>query len=101
MNPPSPSSGPVRFAYVGCGFVGQTIHIPNFASLPDCQFLALAEVRPELGREVAARYGIPKIYRSHEEIAADPDIEAVGEPDRLHSSFINGIKHLSCRFTPA
>jgi len=30
-----------------------------------------------------------------------PDIEAVGEPDRLHSSFINGIKHLSCRFTPA
>ena len=78
MNPPSPSSRPVRFAYVGCGFVGQTIHIPNFASLPDCQFLALAEVRPELGREVAARYGIPKVYRSHEEIAADPDIEAVG-----------------------
>jgi len=29
-----------------------------------------------------------------------PDIEAVGEPDRLHSSFINGIKHLPCRFTP-
>jgi cytochrome P450 len=28
-----------------------------------------------------------------------PDIEAVGEPDRLHSSFINGIKHLPCRFT--
>jgi predicted dehydrogenase len=31
-----------------------------------------------LGREVAARYGIPKVYRSHEEIARDPDIEAVG-----------------------
>jgi predicted dehydrogenase len=72
------SSDPVRFAYVGCGFVGQTIHIPNFASLSECRFLALAEVRPELGREVAARYGIPKVYRSHEEIAADPEIEAVG-----------------------
>src|SRR4029077_11346872 len=24
------------------------------------------------------RYGIPKVYRSHEEIAADKDIEAVG-----------------------
>ena len=71
-------NNPVRFAYVGCGFVGQTIHIPNFASLPNCKFLALAEVRPELGREVAARYGIPKVYRSHEEIAADPEIEAVG-----------------------
>jgi cytochrome P450 len=30
-----------------------------------------------------------------------PDIQAVGEPDRLRSSFINGIKHLDCRFTPS
>jgi cytochrome P450 len=30
-----------------------------------------------------------------------PDIEATGEPDRLRSSFINGIKHLDCRYTPA
>ena len=78
MSKSSSASEPIRFAYVGCGFVGQTIHIPNFASLPNCKFLALAEVRTELGREVAARYGIPKVYKSHEEIAADPEIEAVG-----------------------
>jgi predicted dehydrogenase len=72
------NSEPVRFAYVGCGFVGQTIHIPNFASLPNCKFLALAEVRSELARDVAKRFNIPKVYKSHEEIAADPDIEAVG-----------------------
>jgi cytochrome P450 len=30
-----------------------------------------------------------------------PDIEAAGPPDRLRSNFINGIKHLPCRFTPA
>lgn len=29
-----------------------------------------------------------------------PDIEASGEPDRLRSSFINGIKHLPATFTP-
>ena len=33
-------------------------------------------------------------------LARLPDIEASGEPDRLHSSFINGIKHLPCTFTP-
>ena len=27
-----------------------------------------------------------------------PDIRAAGEPDYLLSSFINGIKHLSCEF---
>ena len=30
-----------------------------------------------------------------------PDIESVGEPDRLRSSFINGIKHLPCRYRPS
>ena len=30
-----------------------------------------------------------------------PDIRAVGEPDRLRSNFINGIKHLPAEFTPA
>jgi cytochrome P450 len=29
-----------------------------------------------------------------------PDIRAAGEPDRLLSSFINGIKHLPCTYTP-
>ena len=29
-----------------------------------------------------------------------PDIVSAGEPDRLRSSFINGIKHLDCTFTP-
>jgi predicted dehydrogenase len=73
-----PPLRPVRFAYVGCGFVAQSIHIPNFRSLPGCEFAAIAEVRQELGRSVAQRFGIPKVYRSHEEIAADPTIEAVG-----------------------
>ena len=72
------SHDPVRFGYVGCGFVAQNIHIPNFASFPNCQFLALAEARPGLGDEVGRRFGIPRVYRSHEELAADLDIEAVG-----------------------
>jgi cytochrome P450 len=29
-----------------------------------------------------------------------PDVEATSEPDRLRSSFVNGIKHLPCAFTP-
>ena len=30
-----------------------------------------------------------------------PDLHAVGEPDRLQSNFINGIKHLPAAWTPA
>jgi cytochrome P450 len=30
-----------------------------------------------------------------------PDIRSTGEPERLRSNFINGIKHLQAEFTPA
>lgn len=29
-----------------------------------------------------------------------PDLEITGEPERLHSNFIHGIKHMDCSFTP-
>ena len=68
----------LRFAYIGCGFMGQKVHIPNFRALPEVDFVALAEVRPKLAAKVATRFGIPKVYASHKEVAADPSIEAVG-----------------------
>ena len=69
---------PLRFGYVGCGFMGQKVHIPNFRAIPDVDFAALAEVRPGLGAKVASRFGIRTLYRSHAELAADASIEAVG-----------------------
>jgi predicted dehydrogenase len=68
---------PVRVGYVGCGFVAQRIHIPNLAALPECQLLAVAEVRRDLGPVVAQRYNVPRLYASHRDLARDPDIEAV------------------------
>jgi predicted dehydrogenase len=67
----------VRIGYVGCGFMAQKVHIPNFVNIPECELAALAEVRQGLGRKVQARYGIPKLYKDHTELASDPDIEAV------------------------
>ena len=67
----------VRLGYVGCGFMAQKVHLPNFASLPACDLLALAEVRQELGRKVQARFGIPRLYADHRAMLADPDIEAI------------------------
>lgn len=68
----------IRLGYVGCGFMAQKVHIPNFSTIPGCQLLGLAEVRQQLGRRVKARFGIPKLYRDHLEMLADPEIEAIG-----------------------
>ena len=45
-----------------------------------------------------ARRELSVIFR--ELLTRVPDIEAVGEPDRLRSPFVNGIKHLACELTP-
>jgi predicted dehydrogenase len=68
----------VRFGYVGCGFMAQGVHIPNFATIPDVELVALAELRPALGGKVQRRWGFRKLYRSHLDLAKDPEVEAVG-----------------------
>lgn len=67
----------LRLGYVGCGFMAQKVHLPNFASIPEVELLALAEVREGLGKKVQARFGIPRLYPGHRELAADPEIDAV------------------------
>ncbi len=67
----------LRMGYVGCGYLAQKVHLPNLLSLPACELLAVAEVRPELGRRVQEKLRIPRLYRSHAELATDRDIQAV------------------------
>lgn len=67
----------IKLGYVGCGMMAQRVHLPNFASLSDCELVALAEVRQRLGEKVQRRYGIPCLYRDHRELIADPEVDAV------------------------
>ena len=75
--PPALSAGSVRLGYVGGGFMAQNVHLPNFSSIPECRLVALAERRPRLGKLVADRFGIERVYATHDELATDPDIDAV------------------------
>jgi len=68
----------LRIGYVGCGGLAQLVHLPNIvAASGRCELSAIAEVRPRLARQVADHYRIPRVYASHHELGADPDIDAV------------------------
>ena len=69
----------VKLGFVGCGFMGQLAHLVNFVESDKCEVVALAEIREQLAKKVADKYGIPKLYKSHKELAADNDVEAVVE----------------------
>jgi predicted dehydrogenase len=62
---------------IGAGMVGQLCHLAHYARNPDCRVVGLAELRPELGKLVAAKFGVPKIYDSHRELLEDPNVDAV------------------------
>ena len=68
---------PVKLGYVGCGFMAQKVHIPNFLRISECDLVAIAEVRAELGQKVQDRYRIPTLYTDHLELAGDSEVEAV------------------------
>lgn len=67
----------VKIGFVGVGSMGQCAHLKNYAALHECEVVALAELREELGRRVAARYGVARVYRDHEELLANEELDGI------------------------
>ncbi|MEI6916074.1 MAG: Gfo/Idh/MocA family oxidoreductase [Armatimonadota bacterium] len=73
----------VRIGFVGVGGMGQCAHLRNFVTVPDCEVVALAEIKQEQGKLVATRYGIPKAYASHQEMLANEQLDAIVAPQQF------------------
>lgn len=67
----------VRIGFVGVGNMGQCAHLVNYAALEECEVVAIAEIREELGIKVAARYGVPRVYSSHTEMLAQENLDGI------------------------
>jgi len=74
------SQKPIKIGFVGVGSMGQCAHLRNYASpslSKECEVAAIAEIRPNLAREVAARYGIARVYETHEQLLANEKLDAI------------------------
>lgn len=80
----------VKIGFVGVGSMGQCAHLKNYMTLPDCEVVAIAEVRESLGRKVAARYGIPHVYPSHEAMLANEKLDGIvaSQPFNRHGILV-------------
>ncbi len=80
----------VRIGFVGVGGMGQAAHLRNYVMVPECEVVALAEVKPETAKKVAARWGIPKVYASHEEMLAKEKLDGIvaSQPFTRHGTLI-------------
>ncbi|HET6486603.1 MAG TPA: Gfo/Idh/MocA family oxidoreductase [Spirochaetia bacterium] len=84
------AQGKTRIGFVGVGGMGQCAHLKNYVTVPDCEVVALAELRPDLGKAVAARYGIPNVYQDHEKMLASEKLDAIvaSQPFWRHGTLI-------------
>jgi predicted dehydrogenase len=67
----------IKIGWVGSGFNGQLGHLQHHQDIPGSEIVALAELRPNLGKRACVRYNIPKYYKDHKALLEDPDVEAV------------------------
>ena len=67
----------VRIGFAGVGSMGQCAHLKNYATLDSCKVVAIAEIREDLARSVAARYNIPRVYASASEMLEAEELDGI------------------------
>jgi len=80
----------VRIGFCGVGGMGQCAHLKNYYTLPDCEVVALAELREKQGKAVAQHYRVPKVYKDAAEMLANEQLDAIvaSQPFTRHGTLI-------------
>lgn len=90
----------VKIGFLGCGYMGQLAHLTNYAEIPDCEIVAIADSKTKQTNMVAQRYGIPNVYSDYNQILENKEITAViaAQPFDNHVNIVpdvlNAGKHL-------
>src|SRR5947207_1698619 len=88
-------SGPVRVAVIGAGLVAQRSHLPAYVASDEAQIAALVSGHIETAREVAGRFGNPRVLGSWQEAVADSEVDAIDicTPNALHAQIAIAAAH--------
>jgi predicted dehydrogenase len=70
------ASSPVKLGVIGCGVIGQK-HVQMAAEAPAIDVVAVADLRADVARDVAARFHVATVYNDAEALLADARVEAV------------------------
>ena len=78
-----PSDKKVRIGFVGVGGMGQAAHLRHYVQVPECEVVAIAEIKQNMAKNVATRWGVPKVYASHEEMLAKEKLDGIVAPQQF------------------
>ena len=80
----------IRIGFVGVGGMGQCAHLRNYVTVPECEVVALAELRPKLREAVARKYGVARTYASAADMLAKEKLDGIvaSQPFDKHGQII-------------
>ena len=62
---------------IGLGRLGRVYAQDLAQRVPNARLVAVSDLKADLAEQFAKDYDVPKWYRSHQDLLADPDVEAV------------------------
>jgi predicted dehydrogenase len=92
----------VKIGIIGAGMIAHRSHAEAFQQVPEAEVVAVADVDAERAREFAAKYEIPQVFSSYEELLARAGVDAVSValPVFLHApatiAALEAGKHVLC-----
>lgn len=78
----------VRIGVLGLGAIAQVVHLPILSQMPGVQLVAVCDVDHAKARMIAARFGIPRVSQTDEQVFRSDDLDAIVicTPSHLHHS---------------
>jgi predicted dehydrogenase len=92
----------VKVGIIGCGYIAQNVHIPNYLKNPHAKLISVADVDSKKLDLVRAKFSIEEGYSDYRDLLARKDIEAVSVcvPPQFHAKVavevMNSGKHVLC-----
>jgi len=76
MRPTGGTGESIRVGVCGLGFIGP-VHVEILRRIQHVTVNAVSSAEPGRAEAIAARFAIPRVYTNHEDLIADPAIDAV------------------------
>lgn len=79
-------AGKVRVGVLGVGSIAQVVHLPILSNLPSVSLAGVADLDRSKAKAIGARFRIPQVFQTDDEILRADDIDAVVicTPNHLH-----------------
>lgn len=83
-----PEGDDFRVGLLGLGAIAQVVHLPVLHSMRGVKLAGVCDVDRTKASAIASRFGIERVYRSDDDVFADPHLDAIVicTPSYLHHS---------------